>query len=225
MYVPAHFEETRIEVLQDLIRAHPLATLVTMSSVGINANHIPLHLAQVTEQYGTLQGHVARANPMWSDLNNEVEALVIFQGPNSYITPSWYPTKQEHGKVVPTWNYVVVHAYGALRVIDDPIWVKRQLELLTTQQEELFNKPWKISDAPAEFTDRMIGAIVGIEIVITKLTGKWKVSQNQPELNKAGVVQGLQSLGSTETSELASLVAETPKKILRTHKAELSEKF
>lgn len=212
MYIPEHFEETRIDVLQDLIRTHPLATLVTMSSIGINANHIPLHFTQVSGQYGTLQGHVARANPMWSDLNKKVEALVIFQGPNSYITPSWYPTKHEHGKVVPTWNYVVVHAYGTLRVIDDSIWVKGQLELLTTQQEELFSKPWKISDAPAEFTDRMIGAIVGIEILITKLTGKWKVSQNQSALNKAGVVQGLQSLGSTETSELASLVAETPKK-------------
>lgn len=212
MYIPAHFEETRIDVLQDLIRSHPFATLVTMSSIGINANHIPLHFVQVAGQYGTLQGHVARANPMWSDLNNEVEALVIFQGPSSYITPSWYPTKQEHGKVVPTWNYVVVHAYGALRVIDDPIWVKRQLELLTAQQEGLFSKPWKVSDAPVEFTDRMIGAIVGIEISITKLTGKWKVSQNLSALNKAGVVHGLQSLGSTETSELASLVAETLKK-------------
>ena len=106
MYVPKHFEESRIDVLHDLILTHPFSTLVTMSSIGINANHIPLHLIQEAGQYGTLQGHVARANPVWSDLVNDVEALVIFQGPNSYITPSWYPTKQEHGKVVPTWNYV-----------------------------------------------------------------------------------------------------------------------
>ena len=206
MYVPAHFEESRIEVLHDLILTHPFSTLVTMSSIGINANHIPLHLVQEAGQYGTLQGHVARANPVWSDLVNNVEVLVIFQGPSSYITPSWYPTKQEHGKVVPTWNYVTVHAYGALRVIDDPVWVKTQLESLTVQQEALFDKPWAVSNAPVEFTDKMIGAIVGIEILITKLIGKWKVSQNQPTLNQAGVVQGLDSLGRSEATELAAIV-------------------
>jgi transcriptional regulator len=211
MYVPKHFEESRVDVLHDLIIAHPFSTLVTMSSVGINANHIPLHLIQEAGQYGTLQGHVARANPVWSDLVNDVEALVIFQGPNGYITPSWYPTKQEHGKVVPTWNYVTVHAYGKLRVIDDPIWVKNQLESLTTQQEASFEKPWAISDAPVEFTDKMIGAIVGIEILITKLIGKWKVSQNQPALNQAGVVQGLKSLGKLEAAELAAVVEKAQK--------------
>jgi transcriptional regulator len=206
MYIPAYFEESRIEVLHDLILTHPFSTLVTMSSIGINANHIPLHLIQEAGQYGSLQGHVARANPVWSDLVNDVEALVIFQGPNSYITPSWYPTKQEHGKVVPTWNYVTVHAYGTLRVIDDPAWVKKQLESLTTQQEASFDKPWTISDAPVEFTDKMIGAIVGIEILITKLIGKWKVSQNQPALNQIGVMQGLESLGKSEATELATIV-------------------
>ena len=206
MYVPKHFEESRIDVLHDLIFAHPFSTLVTISSIGINANHIPLHLIQQTGQYGTLQGHVARANPVWSDLVNDVEALAIFQGPNSYITPSWYPTKQEHGKVVPTWNYVTVHVYGTLRVIDDPIWVRNQLELLTTQHKASFNKPWAISDAPDEFTDKMISAIVGIEILITKLIGKWKISQNQPALNQAGVMQGLASLGKLEAAELAAAV-------------------
>jgi len=206
MYVPAHFEESKIEVLHDLIVTHPLATLVTMTSNGINTNHIPLHLVKDKGQYGTLQGHVARANPVWSDLDNDVEALIIFQGPNSYITPSWYPTKQEHGKVVPTWNYVTVHAYGKLRVIDDPVWVKSQLELLTAQKEASFDKPWAVSDAPAEFTDKMIGAIVGIEILITKLTGKWKVSQNQPALNQVGVVEGLKSLSIPEATKVAALV-------------------
>lgn len=153
-----------------------------------------------------MQGHVARSNSVWSDLINDVEALIIFQGPSSYITPSWYPAKQAHGKVVPTWNYVTAHAYGMLRVIDDPVWVKSQLELLTAQQESLFNKPWSVSDAPVEFTDRMIGAIVGIEILITKLTGKWKVSQNQPALNQTGVVKGLESLGTSEATEMATLV-------------------
>ena len=212
MYVPAHFEETEIEVLHDLIVTHPLATLVTMSSNGINANHIPLHLVKEEGQYGTLQGHVARANSVWSDFVNDVEALIIFQGPSSYITPSWYPTKQEHGKVVPTWNYVTVHAYGTLRVIDDPVWVKSQLELLTAQQESSFNKPWSVSDAPVEFTDSMIGAIVGIEILITKLTGKWKVSQNQPAINQTGVVKGLESLGISDATEMATLVEKASQK-------------
>ena len=212
MYVPAKFEETKTEVLHDLIVTNPLAILVTMSSNGINANHIPLHLVKEEGQYGTLQGHVARANSVWSDFVNDVEALIIFQGPSSYITPSWYPTKQEHGKVVPTWNYVTVHAYGTLRVIDDPVWVKSQLELLTAQQESSFNKPWSVSDAPVEFTDSMIGAIVGIEILITKLTGKWKVSQNQPAINQTGVVKGLESLGISEATEMATLVEKASQK-------------
>lgn len=206
MYVPAHFEESKIEVLHALIVTHPLATLVTMTSNGINANHIPLHLVKDKGQYGTLQGHVARANPVWSDIDNDVETLIIFQGPNSYITPSWYPTKQEHGKVVPTWNYVTVHAYGKLRVIDDPVWVKSQLELLTAQQEASFDRPWVVSDAPVEFTDKMISAIVGVEILVTKLTGKWKVSQNQPKLNQTGVVEGLKSLNTTEATNVSALV-------------------
>lgn len=208
MYLPSHFEESRVEVLHDLIRAHPFATLVTLSSGGINANHIPLHLSQEPGRFGTLRGHVARANPMWSDLVQDVEALAIFQGPESYITPSWYPTKREHGKVVPTWNYVVVHAYGSLRVIDDPAWLRSQLEALTAQHEASFSDPWSISDAPREFTDRLIGAIVGIELVITRLTGKWKVSQNQPARNQAGVVSGLKERGSRGASEMAALVEE-----------------
>lgn len=206
MYVPAHFEESRIEALHELILTHPFSTLVTLSSVGINANHIPLHLIPEAGQYGTLQGHVARANPLWNDHVKDVEALVIFQGPSSYISPSWYPTKQEHGKVVPTWNYITVHAYGTLRVIDDPVWVKNQLESLTAQQEASFDKPWAISDAPVEFTDKMIRAVVGIEILITRLIGKWKVSQNQPVLNQAGVVQGLESLDKSEATALAAVV-------------------
>jgi transcriptional regulator len=212
MYVPAHFEESKIEMLHDLIVAHPLATLVTMTSIGINANHIPLHLVKDKGQYGTLQGHVARANPVWSDIDNDVETLMIFHGPNSYITPSWYPIKQEHGKVVPTWNYVTVHAYGKLRVIDDPVWVRSQLELLTAQQEASFKKPWAVSDAPIEFTDRMITAIVGIEMLITKLTGKWKVSQNQPVVNQAGVIQGLELLGTSEATKVAALVENASQK-------------
>jgi transcriptional regulator len=136
MYVPAHFEESRIEVLHGLIRTHPLATVVTLSPGGIDANHIPLHLSSDAGAFGTLRGHVARSNPMWRDVITGVEALAMFQGPDSYVSPSWYPTEREHGKAVPTWNYAVVHAYGGLRIIDDPAWLRDQLEALTAEIEK-----------------------------------------------------------------------------------------
>ena len=173
MYIPEYFEEPRLSIMHELIREHPLATLVTLSSIGLNANHIPFHLADDESSFGILHGHVARANPMWTDYAKEVEVLAVFQGPDAYITPSWYVTKQETGKVVPTWNYAVVHAYGTLRVIDDAVWVRAQLEALTTHNEAAFAKPWAVSDAPFDFTEKLIGNIVGIEIVVTRLSGKW----------------------------------------------------
>lgn len=206
MYVPSHFEESRVEVLHGLIHGHPLATLITLSATGLDANHIPLHLSPTGGPFGVLRGHVARANPMWRDLVTEVESLAVFQGPDCYITPSWYPTKQEHGKAVPTWNYVVVHAYGTLRIIDDPAWLKAQLRLLTAQHESSFAQPWMLDDAPSDYTDRLLGAIVGIEMVITKLSGKWKVSQNQPVPNQTGVVQGLKEQGASGGLDMAALI-------------------
>ena len=206
MYIPEHFDEPRVEVLHELIRARPLSTLVTLSSGGLDANHIPLHLSNDPAPLGTLRGHVARANPMWSDLANGVEALAIFHGPDAYITPSWYPTKAETGKAVPTWNYVVAHAYGPLRVIDDASWVRAQLEVLTAHNEAAFAEPWNVSDAPRDFIDQLVGAIVGIEIVIRRLSGKWKSSQNQPPQNQAGVIRGLQGTGSAEALEMAALI-------------------
>lgn len=207
MYTPKHFEEPRIEVMHELMRARPLATLVTLSSGGLNANHIPLHLADAPAPFGTLRGHVARANPLWSDFAKDVEVLAIFHGPDSYITPSWYATKQETGKVVPTWNYAVVHAYGTLRVIDDAAWIRAQIEALTDHNEASFSKPWAVADAPHEFTEKLIGAIVGIEIVINKLSGKWKVSQNQPAQNQVGVIEGLNNSGLCDAEAMAALVA------------------
>jgi transcriptional regulator len=209
MYIPSHFEESRIDTLHDLIRTYPFATLVTMSSGGINANHIPLHLSAEPGSNGILCGHVSRANPIWNDLTQGVEALAIFQGPNTYISPSWYPTKQEHGKVVPTWNYTAVHAYGTLRVIDDPVWLRSQLDALTAQHESAFEAPWAIADAPPEFIDRMLGTIVGIELVITNLSGKWKVSQNQPVANREGVMQGLQKNGDSNAVNMAAMIRDT----------------
>ena len=210
MYTPKHFEELRIEVMHELMRSRPLATLVTLSSGGLNANHIPLHLADAPVPFGTLRGHVARANPVWRDFAKDIEVLAIFHGPDCYITPSWYATKQETGKVVPTWNYAVVHAYGNLHIMDDAVWVRAQLEALTSQNEAGFAHPWSVSDAPREYTQKRIEAIVGFEIVITKLTDKWKVSQNRPVVDQAGVIDGLRREGG-DAQAIANAVAERSK--------------
>ena len=199
MYIPKHFAEPRVDVLHELMRARPLATLVTMASGGLDANHIPLHLSldsalpESPATLGTLRGHVARANPLWKDFIREVEVLAVFHGPDSYITPNWYPTKLETGKAVPTWNFAVAHAYGPLRIIDDPHWLRAHLDTLTASQESRFDLPWQVSDAPADYISNMIKAVVGIEIVITRLSGKWKLSQNQPVQNQAGVIAGLRA--------------------------------
>jgi transcriptional regulator len=156
--------------------------------------------------FGTLRGHVARANPIWREVVPGSEVLAIFQGPEAYVTPSWYPTKAETGKVVPTWNYAVAHAYGILRVVEDSTWVRTQLEALTAHNEAAFAAPWQVSDAPHEYIDKLLGAVVGIEIVITRLVGKWKTSQNQAESNREGVAHGLRGLGGEEAIAMADLV-------------------
>jgi transcriptional regulator len=199
--------------MHELMRARPLATLVTLSSGGLAANHIPLHLADAPAPFGTLRGHVARTNPLWRDFAKEVEVLAIFHGPDSYITPSWYATKHETGKVVPTWNYAVVHAYGTLSVIDDVAWVRTQIEALTAHNETGFAQPWSVSDAPHEYTEKLIGNIVGFEIVITKLSGKWKVSQNQPAQNQASVIAGLNNSDLRDAEAMAALVAANAKHV------------
>jgi len=191
MYLPKHFAQTDIAALHALMDAHPLATLVTHGPEGIDANHIPLHLDAGAGHNGTLRGHVARANPLAKAAAVDVEILAIFQGPQSYISPSGYATKAEHGKVVPTWNYTAVHAWGRLRLIDDPHWLRAQVRTLTTTHEAALPHPWQVSDAPADYIEKMLGAIVGIEIVIDRLVGKWKVSQNQPPANQASLVAAL----------------------------------
>lgn len=206
MYIPRHFEQDDIATLHALMRNHPLCTLVTLSADGFNANHIPLHLSPEPGPYGILRGHVARANPVWSDVNADTEVLAVFQGPQAYITPSWYPTKTESGKAVPTWNYTAVHAYGTLRCVDDREWLRNHLDALTNAQEAVFSAPWKVSDAPDDYISKMLGAIVGIEISITRLQGKWKTSQNQPEGNRTGIERGLRTIGTTEAGLMADLV-------------------
>jgi transcriptional regulator len=206
VYIPKHFEELRVEVMHDLICASPLATLVTHCSNGLNANHIPFNLVKSPEPYGMLQGHIARANPLFREITDGVDTLAIFHGPDSYITPSWYPTKKETEKVVPTWNYAVVHVYGVLRTVGDASWLRAQLAALTDHNEAAFSDPWSVSDAPNEHVENLMAAIVGVEILITKMLGKWKVSQNQPAQNQAGVISGLKVKNDPSSKVMVELV-------------------
>lgn len=206
MYIPKHHEETDISVLQSLIRAHPLGAWATQGNGEIIVNHIPFLLDASRGEFGTLAGHVARANEVWQAFSRTIQSVVIFQGAESYITPSWYPSKHAHGKVVPTWNYVVVHAHGLPVVIEDKAWLLEHLNRLTDTHEAGRAVPWKVADAPAEFVQGMAEGIVGIEIPITKLVGKWKVSQNRPDPDKLGVVAGLLERGDLTSKGMAALV-------------------
>lgn len=206
MYLPKHFEETDIEVLHQLVRAHPFGALVTLTQNGLDANHVPFLVQSDPAPYGTLHGHIARANPLWRDFSSSVQALVIFQGPQTFISPSWYPSKKETAKVVPTWNYVIVHGHGHLRVIDDSVWVRAHVEELTNRHEGERPVPWKVTDAPADYLESMVGAIVGLEIPITRLVGKWKVSQNRSVRDREGVVEGLMGEGTGSAAAMARLV-------------------
>jgi transcriptional regulator len=208
MYVPGHFSEDRKEVLHELIRAYPLGALVCAGPTGLEANHIPFLLEESGNGSVSLSGHIARANRIWEELEAGGSALVIFQGPSAYISPGWYPSKLEHGKVVPTWNYVVVHAQGTLRFHHDAIWIRNQLERLTCQMEAGRPAPWAVSDAPAEYIEKMIAHVVGVELVVKNMTGKWKASQNQPDANRTGVIHGLENTGDTSASKLARWLAE-----------------
>ncbi|RJG06580.1 FMN-binding negative transcriptional regulator [Noviherbaspirillum cavernae] len=196
MYMPPHFEEKRPEAMFELMREHPLGTLVTLDSNGLNANHIPFELDPEPAPFGTLRAHVARSNSVWREFSSEVDALIVFQGAQAYISPSWYATKQESGKVVPTWNYMVVHASGPLKIIDDPQWLRGLVGRLTERHEKGQAQPWKVADAPTDYIDKLLSAIVGIEIPVTRLVGKWKVSQNQPAVNREGIARGLQNAGA-----------------------------
>lgn len=208
MYLPKHFDAPSQAAMHAVMQARPLATVVTLSHSGLDANHIPLHFVKDSGPFGTLRGHVARANPMWKEFDKNTEALSIFHGPDSYITPAWYATKKTSGKVVPTWNYVVVRAYGHLCIREDESWLRSQLEALTDHNEAVKHEPWKITDAPHDYIENLTKAIVGFEIVITRLSGKWKVSQNQSEQNQVGVANGLKAEGHRDADWLAALIAE-----------------
>jgi transcriptional regulator len=201
MYTPSAFREERPEVLRDLIQAHPLATIVTSGAQGLTANLIPFIMVE-TQQGDVLRAHMARANPQVAELSMAAEALVIFQGQEAYITPSWYATKEEHGKVVPTWNYVVVQAWGKPMIIDQPEWLRAQIDQMTSAQEAGRSQPWAVSDAPDAYITAQLQAIVGVEIPVSRIEGKWKVSQNQPERNRQGVADGLRSHGAGAMADL-----------------------
>ena len=186
MYNPVAFRVSDPAVLAEAMAAYPLATLVTTGARGIDATHLPMLYRD-----GVLRGHVARANPQWQDYTAGTEALAIFTGPQHYITPNWYASKQEHGRVVPTWNYVAVHARGTLTFHHDPEWLRTFVTALTDEHERSGAAPWKVSDAPGEFIDGQLRAIVGVEMAIASLEGKWKLSQNRPEADIEGVVEGL----------------------------------
>ncbi len=200
MYLPAHFAERRPDVLRALIAGHPLATLVTVADGGIAANHIPLQWHDDGSAHGVLRGHVARANPLWHDRDDVFEPLAIFHGPQAYVSPSWYATKQEHGRVVPTWNYCTVHAYGRLAVHPDAEWLRALVEALTRQHEGHRERPWAVGDAPDDYVQALLGQIVGIELAIRTIAGKWKVSQNQPGRNRIGVIAGLRAAGGSDAA-------------------------
>jgi len=205
MYIPKHCEENDIETLHSLIQLHPLGTWVTTAAGELEANHIPFYLKSDKDSMGnyqsTLMAHVAKANPIWKSISAAIDAgdtvdsgkteensIVIFQGVETYITPSWYPSKQQHGKAVPTWNYAVVHARGKARLRHEKDWLIDHLSELSQQQEANEELPWKLSDAPQDYIDRMVEHIVGIEIPIESLNGKWKMSQNLSKNDKLGVV-------------------------------------
>ena len=180
---------------------------ITAGPSGLLANAIPFLINPELSEHGTLQAHMARANGQWRELMDVDECMVVFQGPDAYVTPSWYATKQESGKVVPTWNYVMVHAWGRPRVIEDAGWLREQIGALTDSQEESFAQPWAVSDAPDAFITGQIKGIVGLEIPISRIEGKWKVSQNRPEADREGVIAGFTAMGE-ERREMATLVAE-----------------
>ena len=210
MYLPSSFAEKDLPTLHAFIEAHPLAALVTAvgGAEGLFATHLPLLLDHESRSLGTLFGHIARANPHARQLATGAnEVLVIFSGPDAYITPNWYPTKAEHGRVVPTWNYVAVHAYGTVTVHDDPEFLRPHLEKLTRRHEASRDRSWEVSDAPDAYVAQQLRAIVGIEVTIERLEGKWKMSQNRSSADIDGVVDGLAASSAPDDRVVSELVA------------------
>jgi transcriptional regulator len=204
MYLPPHFNEPNVEVLHDAIHRTGLATLVTLTEDGLIASHVPMLLDPDPAPYGTLLGHLARPNPQAKGAAQGVHALAIFQGPDAYISPSWYPTKRDNAKVVPTWNYVAIHATGPIEFFPDADRLRAIVTRLTERQETPRAEPWAVTDAPPDYIDAMLKGIVGFALPIARLEGKWKLSQNRPAVDQAGVVAGLSAEGRDDVAALVS---------------------
>lgn len=208
MQQPPVFSEDRIPVMHDLMIAHPFATLVSAATGPLSADHVPLVLHQEEGERGVLRGHIAVSNPLFRETDGPIDVLTIFQGPQTYVTPSLYASKKQHGKVVPTWNYVVVHARGQLTFTNDAAWLMRHLNDLTAQHESHRPEPWAVSDAPDDFIVRQLRGLIGFEIAIADLQGTWKVSQNKPLSDWTGVRDGLKTSGDADAQAIAALVQE-----------------
>jgi transcriptional regulator len=211
MYVPESFREDRIPILHEAMRSIAFATLVTFGEDGLTASHIPLLLESEPPPYGSLAGHLARSNPQWQTADRTVDALAIFAGPHAYISPSWYPTKAKSGKVVPTWNYVAIHAYGRLRIIEDADAVRAHVAQLTAMHEGKRAAPWAVGDAPADYIAVMVKGIVGIELAVTRLEGKWKMSQNRPPEDRRGVAARLTAEGADDVAAIVTARSKPPR--------------
>lgn len=207
MYLPSHFAAADPEALHQLVRAHPLGALVTHGEQGLDANHLPFEFDAGEGEHGILRAHVARNNPLWQEVKEGDEVLVIFKAVDGYVSPSWYPSKQAHHQQVPTWNYAVVHAHGRIRVRDDARFVRRLLASLTRVHEAAEPAPWKMADAPRDYIEAMVQAVVGIEIEVSQLVGKFKLSQNKEEGDRLGAVDALQAKGQTA---LAAAMQQSP---------------
>ncbi|MGH8779546.1 FMN-binding negative transcriptional regulator [Paraburkholderia sp.] len=210
MYVPAHFEENRPEVLHALMAGQPLGALVTVGPQGLDANHVPFEFDPTRGPHGTLRAHVARANPVWQEAAAAPDALVIFQGPAAYVSPTWYPSKHETHRQVPTYNYMVVHAHGRIVVHDDESFLRGLVARLTRTHEAGEAKPWKMGDAPPDFISQMLGAIVGIEIEVTRLVGKWKLSQNKEAADRRGAANTLAARDSDAQQAVGQAMRDAP---------------
>ncbi|MBI3286170.1 MAG: FMN-binding negative transcriptional regulator [Burkholderiales bacterium] len=208
MYLPDKFKEERLEVLQELIRSHPLGSLVTLEDGALNANHLPFLLTAPSADapYGKLQGHISRSNLLWQNHDGATEALVLFQGPHAYVTPTWYEEKERSGAVVPTYNYAVVHAHGPLRVMQESQELLALLQRLTDRFESGRSAPWQVDDAPPAFIERLMDAIVGIEIPITRISGKWKTSQNMTALDRITIANGLRAQADGNSVAMAEIM-------------------
>jgi transcriptional regulator len=202
MYLPSHFAEPRLEVLHGVLRGAGLATLVTTGEGGLDATHLPLLLEPEPGPLGRLVGHVARANPQWRATSTGAAALAILLGPDAYVTPSWYPSKREGGTVVPTWNYLAVHAHGMVRFFEDRARLLDVVTRLTVRHEAGRAHPWKVADAPSDYVEALLNGIVGVELTITRLEGKWKASQNRSEADRRGVEEGLRAEGHQALANL-----------------------